>query len=201
MWRKRFSIRDAISLYLFSEFIQLKYLFVEHLKYPIGRFYFDEPVDSSQRQKWIRNIELLPILLVDAIINLSGEQLNIPYRKNGWTTRQVIHHLADSHLNALIRTKLLLTEDNPSIKPYDEKKWAELNDNKLSIEPSLQIIKGVHSRWAYLLKTADDADWNRTLDHPESGAWTLDKLTAQYAWHGNHHLAHITSLKDRKNWT
>lgn len=174
---------------------------MEKLKYPIGPFSFSKPVDSSQPQGWIQDIESLPIRLVDAIMDLSGEQLNIPYRTNGWTIRQVIHHLADSHIHGLIRTKLLLTEDEPAIKPYDEKKWAELSDNERSIEPSLQILKGLHNRWACVLKSADKSDWQRTLHHPESGIWTLEKLIAQYAWHGNHHLAHITSLKERKNWT
>lgn len=201
MWRKKVSNRESISLYLFFEFNQLRHLFVKHLKYPIGRFSFDGPVNSSLREQWIQDIASLPIRLVDTIIPLSGDQLNIPYRKGGWTIRQVIHHLADSHLNAFIRTKLLLTEKNPTIKPYDQKQWAQLSDSELSIEPSLQIIKGTHVRWSHLLKKTDETDWSRTLNHPESGTWTLDKLTAQYAWHGSHHLAHINSLKDRKNWT
>lgn len=200
MWRKKSSKGGAICIYLFSNFIRNQTFSVEDLKYPIGQFSFDTASDSNQKNEWIQQIETLPIRLVDAIINLSGKQLNIPYRENGWTIRQVIHHLADSHLNAFIRTKLLLTENEPTIKPFDEKLWANLSDNNLSIEPSLQIIKGVHTRWAHILKSVDIEDWDRILNHPESGPMSLSKLTALYAWHGNHHLAHITSLKKRKNW-
>lgn len=173
---------------------------MEKLKYPIGKFSFQEEDDITQPNKWIDAIDSLPIRLINSIICLSGEQLNTAYRENGWTIRQVIHHIADSHANAIIRTKLLLTEDEPTIKPFDEKPWAKLADNNLSIEPSLQIIKGVHKRWAYLLKNINDADWNRCLNHPEAGKMSLRKLTALYAWHGNHHLAHINALKERKNW-
>jgi uncharacterized damage-inducible protein DinB len=174
---------------------------VEKLKYPIGKFQFEESPNHKVLTQWIDDIASLPIRLIDSIIRLSGEQLNTPYRKNGWTVRQVIHHIADSHANAIIRTKLLLTEDEPTIKPFSEKKWSELNDNELSIEPSLQIIKGVHKRWAHLLKNINADDWERTLNHPEAGKMNLKELTGMYAWHGNHHLAHITSLKERKNWT
>lgn len=173
---------------------------MDQLKYPIGKFEYNDPSDEKQFAVWIDDIETLPIRLINSIISLSGEQLNTPYRKGGWTIRQVIHHLADSHLNAFIRTKLLLTEDEPTIKPYDEKTWAKLTDNDLSIEPSLQIIKGVHNRWAHVLKNIDSADWDCILNHPENGSMNLKNLTAMYAWHGNHHLAHITSLKERKNW-
>lgn len=173
---------------------------MEQLKYPIGKFKYEDPNDDKQFAVWIDDIETLPIRLIDSIISLSGEQLNTPYRKGGWTIRQLIHHIADSHLNAFIRTKLLLTETEPTIKPFDEKLWASLSDNDISIEPSLQIIKGVHTRWAHILKSVDIEDWDRILNHPESGPMSLSKLTALYAWHGNHHLAHITSLKKRKNW-
>lgn len=185
-------------IYAFNSFNRI--IQVNKLKYPIGTFSFEKNTDHQQKKNWIVDIDTLPIRLVNAIINLSGDQLNMPYRKNGWTVRQVIHHLADSHANAIIRTKLLLTEDNPTIKPFSEKTWAELEDNKLSVEPSLQIIKGVHKRWAYLLSSVEEKDWNKTLNHPENGTMSLANLTAMYAWHGNHHLAHITTLKARKNW-
>ena len=173
---------------------------MEELRYPIGRFSFDESAGSKQVDEWISDIDRLPESLTKAVISLTEEQLDTPYREDGWTIRQVVHHLADSHANALIRTKLLLTEDKPTIKPYDEKLWAKLRDNDLPVQPSLSMIKGIHERWVRVLEFVDDEDWNKQLYHPENGDMTLKHVTAQYAWHGNHHLAHITNLKDRKNW-
>lgn len=172
----------------------------DSLRYPIGKFSYDAAAGMKQINEWIADIERLPDQLVKAVIDLTEQQLNTPYREKGWTLRQVVHHLADSHLNALIRTKLLLTEDEPLIKPYDEKKWATLRDNELPAEVSLNILKGLHSRWVRILKFTGGEDWDRVLNHPENGQMSLKRITALYAWHGKHHLAHITSLKERKNW-
>ncbi|MDZ7716483.1 MAG: putative metal-dependent hydrolase [Balneolaceae bacterium] len=173
---------------------------IEKLRYPIGTFSFDESAGSQQIDEWISDIDRLPESLAKAVTSLSEDQLNTPYREGGWTIRQVVHHLADSHMNALIRTKLLLTEDKPTIKPFDEQLWAKLRDNELPVEASLNIIQGVHRRWVRVLEFVEKEEWDKPLHHPENGDMTLKHLTAMYAWHGNHHLAHITNLKDQKNW-
>lgn len=173
---------------------------MEKLRYPIGKFNYDKSAGSREVNEWISDIDRLPDRLENAVINLSEEQLNTPYREEGWTVRQVVHHLADSHINAFIRVKLLLTENDPDITAYDEKKWAELRDNELPIEVSLNILRGVHKRWVRVLEFVSEDEWQKTLNHPENGVMDLKLLTAHYAWHGNHHLAHITTLKERKNW-
>lgn len=173
---------------------------MEKLRYPIGKFEYKQNPESKEITEWISDIDRLPDRLENVVIGLSEEQLNTPYRKDGWTIKQVVHHLADSHMNAIIRVKLLLTEDNPAIKAYDEKSWAKLRDNDLPAEMSLNIIRGVHKRWVRVLEFVTEDDWARTLQHPEKGEMDLKLLTAHYAWHGNHHLAHITTLKDRENW-
>lgn len=173
---------------------------MDKLKYPIGKFEYDRTSGSREITEWISDIDRLPDRLESAVIDLSEEQLNTPYRKDGWTVKQVVHHLADSHMNAIIRVKLLLTEDDPEIKAYNEKSCAKLRDNELPIEVSLNIIRGVHKRWVRVLEFATDDEWEKTLRHPEKGEMNLKLLTAHYAWHGNHHLAHITTLKERQNW-
>lgn len=173
---------------------------MEKLKYPIGKFEYDESSGSKEINEWIADIDRLPDRLAKAVVELSEKQLNTPYREGGWTVRQVVHHLADSHMNALIRVKLLLTEKEPAITAYSEKEWAKLRDNDLPIEVSLDIIQGVHKRWVRVLEFVADDDWSKTLNHPENGIMDLKLITAHYAWHGNHHLAHITTLKERKNW-
>lgn len=173
---------------------------MEKIRYPIGKFNYNKSSGPREINEWIADIDRLPDRLEKAVINLSEEQLNTPYRENGWTIRQVVHHLADSHINAFIRVKLLLTEDEPHITAYDEKKWAELRDNDLPIEVSLNIIRGVHKRWVRILEFVSEDEWQKTLNHPDNGVMDLKLLTAHYAWHGNHHLAHITTLKDSKNW-
>jgi hypothetical protein len=170
------------------------------LRYPVGKFKYDENADAKAIDGWIADIDRLPDRLNNAVNGLTEEQLDTPYREDGWTLRQVVHHLADSHMNALIRVKLLLTEYEPTINPFDEQKWAELRDNDLPIEESLVIIRGVHKRWVRVLEFTSDNDWDKILHHPENGPMSLKLLTAHYAWHGNHHLAHITTLKERKNW-
>ncbi|BAC12738.1 hypothetical conserved protein [Oceanobacillus iheyensis HTE831] len=169
-------------------------------KYPIGEFQFDGEITNIIINEWINEIEDLPRLLKNTVIDLNNEQLDTSYRSGGWTVRQVIHHLADSHMNAYIRLKLAITEENPVIKPYDEKEWAELYDYNLPIEISLSLIEALHKRWCSLLRDLSPTDMERTFKHPESGSISIGKNIGIYAWHGKHHLAHITSLCKRKDW-
>lgn len=174
---------------------------LEKLKYPIGRYQVEENIDRAAVNRFINEIELLPQRLADAVKGLKPEQLRTPYRPEGWTIQQVVHHIADSHMNSYIRFKLALTEDKPMIKPYDEKLWAELPDSKLTdVGVSLDLIKALHKRWAILLKQLSKEELNKEFLHPESGLKKLNETICHYAWHGNHHLAHITSLKERMNW-
>jgi hypothetical protein len=174
---------------------------MENLKYPIGQ-YEAQPFSSTQLEKWLLDIEVLPAQLEYAISNLDEAQLQTPYRPDGWTVHQLVHHVADSHMNAYIRFKLGLTEDNPTIKPYDEKAWALMADTKnLPINISTTILFAVHKRWMEVLKNISAEEWNRTVVHPEhQKQMTLWYLLGMYAWHGRHHVAHITSLRDRENW-
>jgi uncharacterized damage-inducible protein DinB len=172
----------------------------EDLRFPIGKFDPDIEIDAEMRGRFIRTIEEFPLHLYDTVKNLWDEQLDTPYRPGGWTVRQVVHHLADSHLNSLCRFKLALTEDHPTIRPYLEDRWAELPDSRMPVGVSLRIIEGIHARWAELLKSMTDEDFRRKLFHPESGEWTLEKMLALYDWHSRHHLAHITTLAERENW-
>ena len=164
------------------------------LQYPIGRFSFPDSTTAEERQTWIQEIARAPQDLRAAVARLSPEQLDTPYRPGGWTVRQVAHHVPDSHMNAFVRFKLALTEDRPTIKPYDEARWALLPDARLPIEPSLDLLEALHARWVGLLASMSDQDFQRTFVHPESGTWRLDQYLAQYAWHGRHHVAHIKSL-------
>jgi len=170
------------------------------MKYPIGIFRFDDEITSSVTSVWINEIEDLPRLLRDAVKDLDNEQLDTAYRFGGWTARQVIHHLADSHMNAYVRFKLALTEENPVIKPYDESKWAELSDYKLPIDTSLLLLETLHKRWTNLLRSLTPSDMEKTFIHPDSGEVSVGKNIGIYAWHGRHHLTHITSLCKRKGW-
>jgi hypothetical protein len=168
------------------------------LRYPIGRF--SAAGASTTRAEQIETIRLLPLLLRAAVHNLTDAQLDTPYREGGWTVRQVVHHIADSHANAYIRIKLALTEANPIIKPYDEAAWAELSDSRLPVDPSLAIIEGVHAHLVALLESLSDADFERTFQHPERGPMTIAGNLSLYDWHSRHHLAHITSLRQRMDW-
>ncbi|BCS31256.1 putative metal-dependent hydrolase [Luteitalea sp. TBR-22] len=162
------------------------------LRYPVGRFVFDESGDTSVRRDAISTIRQFPQTLRAAAASLSEAQLATPYREGGWTARQVIHHVADSHVNAYVRTRWLLTEDRPDLKAYDEKAWAELPDAALTpIEPSLALVEALHQRWATLLEALPDEAFAREIVHPERGPMTLDKLVQMYAWHGRHHVAHL----------
>lgn len=174
---------------------------MEELRYPIGRVIFKKTLSAAERAELIRQIADVPAKVREAVKGLSGEQLDTRYRDGGWTVRQVVHHLVDSHVNAHIRCRLALTEDKPTIKPYDEAAWAELSDAKTApISLSLSILDGLHERWAMLLRSLEDADFSRKLIHPEHGEIDLDWILQMYGWHGRHHTAHIMGLRQRKNW-
>jgi len=172
------------------------------LRYPLGKFDSSAPITAQSRESAIWDITQLPDRLRAAVKGLSDAQLDTPYRPDGWTVRQVAHHLADSHINAFVRVRLALTEDTPTIKPYIEGKWAELSDStSLAIEPSLQMLDGLHTRWSALLRALGDGDFARTVVHPEHGReLSIDFLTALYGWHCRHHVRHITALREREGW-
>lgn len=170
------------------------------LAYPIGRFQRPAAVDRSARATAIAELEALPGNLHAAVHGLTEPQLDRSYRPGGWTVRQVVHHLADSHLNAFVRLKLALTEDNPVIRPYDEKRWATLPDSGLPLAPSLAILEGVHTRFVALLRAMRAEEFERALTHPVNGPQTIEMLVALYSWHGRHHVAHITGLRHREGW-
>jgi uncharacterized damage-inducible protein DinB len=173
----------------------------EDLRYPVGKFSFDGELTAEQRQKFTEEIAAAPKKLRAAVQGLSAEQLDTPYRPGGWTVKQVVHHVPESHMNAYIRFKLALTEDEPTIKPYMENKWAELEDvPNTPIEISLALLESLHQRWVILLKSLTAGDFKRKFNHPELGPQTLDRALAMYAWHGRHHVAHITSLRERMGW-
>ena len=174
----------------------------DDLRFPIGPFTYRGAATAEERRQRIAEIERTPRELRTALRGLSAEQLDTPYRPGGWTVRQVAHHVPDSHLNALIRFKLALTESNPTIRPYDEARWAELADVPgTPIEVSLRLLEALHERWVVLLRSLEPADFERTLFHPERNAtMTLDELLALYAWHGPHHVAHVTRLRARSGW-
>ena len=171
------------------------------LSYPIGKFNWSGESTPEQRSQLIAKIQAAPSLIRAAVKGLSPAQLDTPYRPQGWTVRQVVHHVPESHMNAYIRFKLALTEDAPTVKTYMEDRWAELNDvAQTPIETSLALLEHLHTRWVTLLRTLGPADFARTFKHPELGAQSLDRTLAMYAWHGAHHSAHITSLRERMGW-
>jgi hypothetical protein len=171
------------------------------LSYPIGKFEPPADLGPEARRGWIDTIAGAPARLRATVEDLSAGQLDTPYRPGGWTVRQVVHHLADSHMHAYIRFRLALTEQIPTIKPYDQEKWAELADARSGpVETSLGLLEGLHSRWAALLEGMSEADFARTYFHPERGQVRLDATLAMYAWHSRHHEAHITGLRDRMGW-
>jgi uncharacterized damage-inducible protein DinB len=169
-------------------------------RYPIGKF-IPQPYSEKQKEAWLTDILFNPRQLEMAVLNLDEAQLATPYREGGWTVKQVIHHVADSHMNAYMRFKLGLTEDNPTIKPYLEDKWAELSDSSLAVNISLTLLHCLANRWYDILKHIKEEEWQRTVVHPEHGrTMTLWHLLGLYAWHGKHHLAHISSLRERMGW-
>jgi uncharacterized damage-inducible protein DinB len=174
---------------------------LELLRYPTGRLSYKAPLTYEEAKEKIKEIKALPEKLRAVVSGLSDEQLDTPYRPGGWAVRQVVHHLPDSHMNAYIRFRWALTENEPTIKPYDENAWAKLPDaSSAPVEMSLTLLEALHIRWAALLDTLKPEDLERTYMHPESGKGSIGKLVATYAWHGKHHLAHITSLIERNNW-
>jgi DinB family protein len=170
-------------------------------RYPIGK-YEPQPFSAGQKEIWLNDIKYLPELLEHAILNLDAAQLDTHYREGGWTVKQLVHHVADSHINAYVRFKLGMTEDNPTIKAYEEKLWAELDDvKKLPINISLTLLHALHARWYEAIKNLTDEAWQRTLYHPEhKKTFTLWHFLGMYAWHGKHHVAHITSLREKNGW-
>ena len=171
------------------------------LRYPIGKFKFEGPTTPEQREELLSQIEQAPSRLRAAVKGLSDQQLDTPYRPEGWTVRQVAHHVPDSHLNAYVRYKLALTEDEPTIKPYAEDRWARLADTRSTpVEVSLAMLDSLHDRWVRLLRSLQAEDWKRAFRHPELGLVSLEKNLALYAWHGRHHVAHVTSLREREGW-
>ena len=170
-------------------------------RFPTGTFTFDPDVTPEKRQRSIAAIRETPAALRAAVSGLTAEQIETPYRDGGWTVRQVVHHVPESHMNAYIRFKLALTEDNPTIKPYDENGWVNLPDiPKTPIETSVVLLEMLHARWVALLETMKAADFARPLVHPEIGAVTLDRMLQLYAWHGPHHVAHVTQLRKQRGW-
>lgn len=171
------------------------------LRYPVGPFARDNDSTNDKRTAWIRQIAEAPAAIRAAVNGLSAQQLDVPYRPGGWTVRQLVHHVADSHLNAYIRFKWTLTEENPTIKTYNQDAWAKLPDTSLTpVAVSLDVLDAIHKRLVVLLESLTQDDWARPLVHPENGAMTLDQLLQMYAWHGRHHAAHITGLREREGF-
>ncbi|HTC89644.1 MAG TPA: bacillithiol transferase BstA [Bryobacteraceae bacterium] len=174
---------------------------MEDLRYPVGDFRFPESVSARELATFIEQIAETPAHMRTAVAGLSDSQLDTPYRPGGWTVRQLAHHVPDSHINSYTRFRLALTEDEPVIKPYEEALWAELVDARtLPIEPSLVLLESLHARWVPLLRSLSDAEWKRTFRHPALGLVRLEQNAALYAWHGRHHVAHITALRKRNGW-
>jgi len=173
---------------------------LEKLRYPIGKFDRRQPLTETSLRAATDAIAGLPGEVRAAVVTLSDAQLDTPYRPGGWTVRQTIHHLADSHMNAFIRMKLALTEENPTIKPYEEARWAELPDAAGDVEVSLDLLEALHERWVLILDNLTPDQWNRTFNHPESGVTSLEMAAHLYAWHGQHHLTQIRNLRQRMEW-
>ncbi len=171
------------------------------LQYPVGPFTFPAEVSADDRRRFIDEIDKTPKNMRAAVAGLSDPQLDTPYRPGGWTVRQVIHHVPDSHLNSYLRFRLALTEEVPTIKPYDQSRWAELADARTApVELSLALLESLHMRWVLLLRSLSLDDFSRQFRHPELGVVSLEKNLALYAWHGRHHVAHITTLRERMGW-
>jgi hypothetical protein len=170
------------------------------LRYPVGRFDPAAGATADVRRPAIAAIAGLPMRMRAAVAGLTDAQLDTPYRPGGWTVRQVVHHVADSHLNAYLRLKLALTEEQPTITPYDQDAWTALADSRLPVEMSLAMLDGVHARWTGLYRSLAAEQFGRTFNHPEIGIVTLDGQLQMYAWHSRHHVAHITALREREGW-
>ena len=174
---------------------------MDDLRYPIGRFEMPPKVEAAEREPLIVAVESAPRELMKVVAGLSEVQLETPYRPEGWTVRQVVHHLADSHMNAYVRFRLALTEDEPTIKPYHEAAWADLSDARTGpIDVSLTLLSALHSRGVALMRGMTPEQWERAFRHPERGLLRLDQTLAMYAWHGRHHIAHIRGTRERNGW-
>ncbi len=174
---------------------------MEDLRYPIGRLELRDGLTMEDRSALIDQIAQAPVRMREAVAGLTDEQLNTPYREGGWTVRQVIHHLADSSVNGYVRFKWAATEENPTLKAYDGPRWAELADGSSApLDVSLALLETLHRRWIVFLKSLSPSDFQRPITHPESGEWAVDGLLQLYAWHGLHHVAHVTELRRRKGW-
>ena len=175
--------------------------FMSDPRYPVGPFQPQLTLTAAERRAMIEAIAAAPQKLREAVRELEESQLDTPYRDGGWTVRQVVHHIPESHMNAYVRLKLALTEEQPTIKPYDEAEWAKTGEIATTpITTSLALLDNLHERWVRLLRSLGDADFGRTFIHPDHGVVTIDWLLAMYAWHGRHHVGHITSLRERKGW-
>lgn len=173
----------------------------QDLRYPIGEFDRNFEISPAAREERLAVIRALPSAVTNAVAGLNEAQLDTQYRPDGWTVRQTVHHIADSHSNSLTRFKLALTEEEPpTIRPYYEERWAELGDSKLPIDVSIKMLESLHTRWTALLESMSEADFKRSFIHPETGEWTLEAALALYAWHSLHHTAHITHLRYREGW-
>lgn len=171
------------------------------LRYPVGPFVAPTSFSAADRATALKTLAELPARMRLACAGLTDAQLDTPYRPDGWTVRQVVHHTADSHINAYLRTKFALSDDNPTIRPYPEAIWAEMTDAKSApVSMSLTLLDALHGRWVMLLRSLPPAQFARTLLHPERGPMTIDDVLAMYAWHSRHHTAHITALRDREGW-
>ncbi len=171
------------------------------LRYPVGKLERRDTLSPDERRAMIEQIAEAPGKLRAAVAGLSPSQLDTPYREGGWTVRQVVHHVADSHINAYTRMKFGLTEEHPKIRAYDEARWAETAENRTTpVETSLALLDSLHDRWLHLLRGMQPEDFRRTVDHPDNGMMTLDMILNVYAWHGRHHTAHVTSLRERMGW-
>ena len=172
------------------------------LRYPIGRMQRASTLTPDARRTAIEAIAEAPAKLRKAVAGLNDAQLDTPYRPEGWTVRQLVHHVADSHINAFVRTRFALAEQNVTIVPYDEKAWAELPDMRaMPVDVSLDLLDALHQRWVYLLRAIKADEFRRSIQHPENGPMTVDDLLTVYSWHGKHHVAHITALRERKGWS
>jgi uncharacterized damage-inducible protein DinB len=170
-------------------------------RYPVGRAEMEKELSPERRRELIDQIEETPARLREAVAGLNAEQLDTPYRPGGWTVRQLVHHVPDSHMNAYVRFRLALTEDEPAIKTYEEARWAELPDSRsVPVDVSLTLLEALHRRWVALLRALPEADYQKTLKHPDWGTINLDELLGLYSWHGRHHVAHVVALRERMGW-
>lgn len=175
---------------------------IDEIRFPIGEFHYSDPVSDAELYEYINDMEKFTAILSKEIAGLTKEQLNTPYRDGGWTIQQLVHHIADSHMNGYIRAKLVVTEDTPAIKPYDQDRWSELEEVKISnINESIKILDALHKRWVTFLRTLTPEDFEKEYFHPEHGiSISLRSSTASYGWHCRHHVAHITNLKKKMGW-